>query len=165
MTYQNIFFFFFHANCLQHFIQIGTICMICQNLFSGKNKKNIINMLSAEIAHRVVRVTMKTTNIFFIPPAFLALQLLLNCKKQYRHCPAENAFVRFILNHDQKKTQRLSVPNTHDILTFTTLLANSADNKLTFFLFFPENRIWHFPQTVSTGDNLHEMSNPVSWEK
>ena len=25
-------------------------------------------------------------------------------------------------------------------------------------LFFPENRIWHFMQIVSLGDNLHEMS-------
>ena len=30
-----------------------------------------------------------------------------------------------------------------------------------FFLFFPENRIRHFMQTVSNGDNLHEMSNPI----
>ena len=51
-------------------------------------------------------------------------------------------------------------------LTFTTLWANSADNKLEFvFLFSPENRIWHFMQIVSNGDNLHEMSNPVLWEK
>ena len=28
----------------------------------------------------------------------------------------------------------------------------------------PENRIWYFMQIVSTGDNLHEMSNLVSWE-
>ena len=28
-----------------------------------------------------------------------------------------------------------------------------------------ENRIWHFMQIVSTGDNLHEMSNPVFWEQ
>ena len=34
-----------------------------------------------------------------------------------------------------------------------------------FFLFFSENRIWHFMQIVSLGDNLHEMSNPVFWEK
>ena len=35
-----------------------------------------------------------------------------------------------------------------------------------FFLFFPrENRIWHFMQIASTGDNLHEMSYPVFWEK
>ena len=33
------------------------------------------------------------------------------------------------------------------------------------FLFFPENRILHFMQIVSIGDNLHDMSNPVSWEK
>ena len=30
-----------------------------------------------------------------------------------------------------------------------------------FFLFYPENRIWHFTQTVSIGDSLHEMSNPI----
>ena len=37
----------------------------------------------------------------------------------------------------------------------TTILANSADDKLViFFLFFPENR-----------SSLHEMSNSVFWEK
>ena len=41
----------FHANCLQE-----TICMKCQNLFSGKNKKIIINLLSVEFAQRVVKV-------------------------------------------------------------------------------------------------------------
>ena len=56
-----------------------------------------------------------------------------------------------------------------------------------FFLFFPENRIWYSVQTVCNGDNLHEMSscflgkfhanclqwrdslhemsNPIFWEK
>ena len=34
-----------------------------------------------------------------------------------------------------------------------------------FFLFFPDNRIWYFMQIVSIGDNFHEMSNPVFWEK
>ena len=53
------------------------------------------------------------------------------------------------------------------ILTFTTLWANSADDKLMilFFLFYPENGIWHFMQIVSTGDNLYEMSNLVFCEK
>ena len=38
------------------------------------------------------------------------------------------------------------------LLTFTTLWANSADDKLMiFFLFFPGNRIWHFVQIVSAG--------------
>ena len=51
-------------------------------------------------------------------------------------------------------------------LNFTTLLANSADDKLMlFFLCFSENRIWHFMQIVSNGDNLHRLSNPVFWEK
>ena len=30
--------------------------MKCPILFSGENKKNIINLLSAEFAHRVVKV-------------------------------------------------------------------------------------------------------------
>ena len=34
--------------------------MICQNLFSWKNKKNIINLLSSEIAKRVVKVKLVT---------------------------------------------------------------------------------------------------------
>ena len=38
-----------------------TICMKCKILFSGKNKKNIINLLSAENAQRVVKV-----NTYFI---------------------------------------------------------------------------------------------------
>ena len=34
------------------------------------------------------------------------------------------------------------------------------------FLFFPENRLSHFIQIVSTGDNLHEMLNLFSkWNK
>ena len=33
------------------------------------------------------------------------------------------------------------------------------------FLFFHENRFWHYMQIVSYGDNLHEMSKPIFWEK
>ena len=35
---------------------LETFCMKCQNLFSGKNKKNITKMLSAELAKKVVKV-------------------------------------------------------------------------------------------------------------
>ena len=50
-------------------------------------------------------------------------------------------------------------------LTFTTLLANSVDDKLLiFFLFFPENRFWYFMQIVSFWDSLHEISKIVFWE-
>ena len=35
---------------------IETICTKCQILFSGKNKKNITNLSSAELAKRVVKV-------------------------------------------------------------------------------------------------------------
>ena len=46
-------------------------------------------------------------------------------------------------------------------LAFTSLGANSADHKLVTFSYM----MWHFMQLVSTGDNLHEMSDPVFWEK
>ena len=59
--------------------------------------------------------------------------------------------------------------STSVIFAFTTLWANSADDKIgnIFFSFFylPENRIWHFRQIVSSRDNLPEMSYPVFWEK
>ena len=39
--------------------------MICQILFSGKNKKNIINLLSAELAPVVLKVNpLKTEKTF-----------------------------------------------------------------------------------------------------
>ena len=45
-------------------------------------------------------------------------------------------------------------------LTITTLWPNSAGNTLMmFFLFYRENRFWHFMQIVSSGDNLHDMSD------
>ena len=47
--------------------------------------------------------------------------------------------------------------------TFTILWAN-LDDELS-FLFFPEDRIWHFMQIVSIGDNLQEILKPVFWEK
>ena len=37
---------------------VETICLKCLILFSGKNKKNIINLSSAEIAQRVVKSKM-----------------------------------------------------------------------------------------------------------
>ena len=44
-------------------------------------------------------------------------------------------------------------------LTFTTHWANSADDKLVkFFLFFPENRIWHLMQIPVGGKNKKNIS-------
>ena len=40
-------------------------------------------------------------------------------------------------------------------LTITTPWANSDDKLMIFFLFFLENRIWHFMQIVFNGDNLY----------
>ena len=45
--------------------------MKCQNLFSRKNKKNIINVLSAELAQRVVKVNAPKKHTFCV---FIALE-------------------------------------------------------------------------------------------
>ena len=49
--------------------------------------------------------------------------------------------------------------------TFTTIRANSEDDKsMLFFSFPPKNSVWHFMQIVFTKDNLHEISNPIFYE-
>ena len=47
--------------------------MKCQILFSGKNKKNIINLSSAENAQRVVKVNQKYGYLFFIKTYLVVL--------------------------------------------------------------------------------------------
>ena len=48
---------------------------------------------------------------------------------------------------------------------FTSLWANSADDKLIiFFLVSPENNFFHSMQIASFGDNLHGMPESVFWE-
>ena len=48
--------------------------------------------------------------------------------------------------------------------TFTALWTNTTDDTLIFFLFFSENSILQIMQIVSTGDNLHDLSNYIFWE-
>ena len=52
--------------------------------------------------------------------------------------------------------------NISSALSFITFWANLAVDK---FLFFPESRLWHFMQHVSSGDNLPGMLKPLFWEK
>ena len=56
-----------------------TICMKCWILFSGKNKENtcVINLLSADFAHRVVKV--KTGIIMFLVLTFVLLNPDMPC--------------------------------------------------------------------------------------
>ena len=50
------------------------------------------------------------------------------------------------------------------MVTFTTLWANSADDRLLIFLFFSQKTGFNILCKLS-GDNLHEMLKPVFWEK
>ena len=51
----------------------------------------------------------------------------------------------------------LPYKSIHSLLTFTTFWANLADDKFIFFLFFPENRIWHFMQMETICIKCHPM--------
>ena len=55
-------------------------------------------------------------------------------------------------------------PFDHLIVFNLHSLGNSADKLMTFFLIFSANRLWHFMQMVSSGDNLHECQIPFSWK-
>ena len=66
----------FHANCLE------TVCMKFQIRFSTKNKKNIINLTSAEFAQRVVKVKVSVATsanniLIFLSPE---IRLGITCK-------------------------------------------------------------------------------------
>ena len=52
--------------------------------------------------------------------------------------------------------------SSEDLLTRCMLGRNfNRQHFEVFFLFFLENRICHFMQIVSTGDNLHEVADPI----
>ena len=51
--------------------------MKCQNLFSGANKKNIINSLSAKFAHGVL--SLKGLLEFMVKFRMKTFQLVINC--------------------------------------------------------------------------------------
>ena len=42
---------------------------------------------------------------------------------------------------------------------------NFSRQQFEIFLFFSENRLWHFMQIASLENNLHEMLNSIFWEK
>ena len=59
--------------------------MECQILFTGKNKKNIINLSSAENAHRVVKFNMCKQALPVKQPNFVAINIY--CFLQYFSWP------------------------------------------------------------------------------
>ena len=74
---------------------------------------------------------------------------------------AECRFEKGLQLLDSNVSYILFTRNAHR-LTFTTLWANSADDKLMiFFLFFTKKQNLTVHRKLS-GDNLLEMSNPVS---
>ena len=66
---------------------------------------------------------------------------------------------------DERKSENYIPPHTSyvgGIINFTTLLANSADDKLViFFIFFPETGF----DISCKLSHLHEISKSVFWEK
>ena len=72
----------------------------------------------------------------------------------YLSC-SENDIIHFLLTWSIKT------------FTFKALWVDSADDKWNRYLvlLFPENKVWHFMQIVSSGDNLQEISTLICREK
>ena len=72
-----------------------------------------------------------------------------------------------LLNEQHKSYVKCCMHTCNKLkLTLSMLWKNFSRHHFEiFFTFSPENRIRHFMQIVSIGDNLHAMSNPIFWEK
>ena len=82
--------------------------------------------------------------------------------KMWKLWALKSRFLRALLNN--KQMNRLSTDRKMKTIYPSTYIMYSADNIWKyFFLFFPDNRFWHFMQTVSY--NLHEMSKPILCKK
>ena len=73
--------------------------MKCQILFSGKNKKNIINLSSAENAQRVVKVNKSNRSFSFVSNRFsktvilivlFSVKLIISVENKLRNLSAFN---------------------------------------------------------------------------
>ena len=92
--------------------------MKCQVLFSGKNKKSIINLSSAESA-----------------PSMVTVNNHLRCGRK-RLTYAINIIVCYLFLQKKKKKKKKKKS-----LTFTTFRANSADDIFFFFFFFKNKKV------------------------
>ena len=117
---------------------LKTDWMKCQILFSGKNKKNISICYLLEILPRVLSLNLHSGGDVF--PFTGPLQLT-----------------------SWSEGQRTILTSFLPVMLMLSTLCNVFNRQHFYiiFLFFRENRFWHFMQIVSIGDNLHEISNPV----
>ena len=134
-----------------------------------KNTLSVCCLLNLPIAWKVLRMRSK----FIISPhqkAKVSKQFSKGMKQQNAsHFPEWI----FVLSFSAGKILMFNVLEqlpytTNNFLDkyFACWVKNSADNILIFFLlfhFFLENRNWQFMQIVPSGDNLHELSDPIFW--
>ena len=75
-----------------------------------------------------------------------------------------SVILQFLINSSMLWTvKKQKILYLKSYLTYIThSLGKFSRWQIDIFLFFPENRIWHFMQIVSPEDNLHEMSNLFS---
>ena len=79
---------------------------------------------------------------------------------QYLHCLL--LIQQFIDTSEGSKTDLFKIKDKYVKKLMLRMLGKNFSRRRfeIFFLFFPENRIYHFLKI-----NLHEISNPIFWEK
>ena len=86
-----------------------------------------------------------------------------NCLNIRREWSSQELLRRELSSQELLRTELFN----QELLTLSTLgkIFGRHYIELFFFFFSPENGMSRLVQIVSCGDNLHEMSNPVFWEK
>ena len=130
--------------------------MKCQSLFSGKNKKNIINLLSAEFAQSMVSVS-KTIKVY-------KKEVELINKILWRH---KHYLTPHLTTGNKQHTKQVET-----FLHFACLVNISADNILKYFFSFSPWRQFTCPmdtihmkcQSLFSGKNKKNIINLSSAE-
>ena len=70
-------------------LQEETICINCQSLFSGNNKKNSLDLSSAEFAHKVVNARHHNETKTYLSTAYFKAYDTILLKAQTHSCLKE----------------------------------------------------------------------------
>ena len=173
---KQIFFLFFLANRLWRFMynlhQTSKPIFWKKKKTTNKQKTKENTQIFQNVVDRIFSSMLNVKKVIKMLARFQASKLV---NKKFTVAGIDSASRSYLYNYLTHIKHALTFYDQKR-LTFTTLWANSAYDKLmVFFYFLPENRIWHFiifflfyffffflsPMVTICND----MSNPVFWKK
>ena len=137
------------------------IHMKCQDLFSLKNNKKKCHLLQLWRALRVnlLNLTLKAPSRIVADDILIFLLYFRKNKTWHLWQFRWNVKHYFLWKH--KENKNIICRFDWQFNTYHAMGRFSRRQTNDIFLFFLENRIWHFMQIVSLGDSLLEVVNPI----